>query len=325
MTIIILFYPPNCIAAMPVNESIDRIVWQYDDNKIWDTDQLVKYYEKDSLTTGCITCSHPVRFISGKIPADGQLSFSWKKGINSDDSNFLFYRNDNFTDACSYIEWSPLNSYNVKRDDTVKWVFRLDSPPCSQGQGWLFINYTEDQSPAFVHPFSTPALPTKGNLTYRTPKSLVQFDAITPIHICKNEDFHIYVKVESTKHVYKTSGLKIEYSNGLNILDLSGEGFLKNIKLNNTRNEYESSASIPSTIGRIDIIYNISNNTENNTYFISFIGLSLETADDKISVSDKKIIMEIPDKFTSEMRESYKIKNPSHKENIECLNDCYFN
>jgi len=121
------------------------LVYDYDNSKKWNSDSLHPYEDNNPMTTGEVSCPKS-RSISCVIPENGTLSFSWMMRSIDDYSNFKFSKNGNknIEDCASYSRWSDLLTYEVEKDDLVKWVFNLESPPCRSGQGWLYINYIKD-------------------------------------------------------------------------------------------------------------------------------------------------------------------------------------
>jgi hypothetical protein len=146
VTILILAAIPTyeCSASLPDNQIRSQLDYIYGNNKKWTTDISNKYYDNSVITTGEVRCPKSGS-ISCVIPEKGTLSFSWMMRSIDDYSNFKFSKNDdkNIEDCASYSSWSDLLTYDVEKDDDLKWVFNLESPPCRSGQGWLYINYTK--------------------------------------------------------------------------------------------------------------------------------------------------------------------------------------
>ena len=87
---------------------------------------------------------------------------------------------------------------------------------------------------------------------------------------------------------------------------------------------YESSVSIPQKRGKMDLIFNIPSNIDENNFFINISKIELISGKRTIPLNPKNISIDIPNEFLSDFPEEYANLFPDHKENIECLWDCVF-
>ena len=133
------------MAQSQENKSIKYIDWEYDNNEIWIQNYSMLFENNYSLATGIIPCTRD-RYISGTVPANGIVSWSWR--TNDEYGHFHFYINNvekPLFDAESIDLFSSLISYYVTKGDKIKCNYKRDSPPCGSGQGWLYINYVPDE------------------------------------------------------------------------------------------------------------------------------------------------------------------------------------
>lgn len=287
------------------------IQWKYDNDKIWSNDTSHSWNGATSITSGVVECPN-VRSISGVIPADGTLSFSWMKTIESD---FSFIRNydTSHEEFCrDYDNLGSFRNFSVNSGDIIEWKFKLPSPPCRSGQCWLIINYLEDETIPPCPEVQPEIVPP------------IEFDIISTPYICKGKNFHAYIIVESSIEIDGVSNLSIECTEGLNIINCLGiEGFFLGLN-RGMDNLYESSISVPQRMGKLDLIYNVPSQVAKRKFQINISKIDLISGEKVIPLDPKTITIEVPDRFSNEIADDYRITYPDHRENIECLLDCVF-
>ncbi len=285
------------------------IKWIYDKDKIWDIDSTHMWNGIDPITSGIVECPK-VRSISGRIPGNGTLSFSWTK---TNEGTFEFYRNNNsFPDEIchDYDCFGLFKNYSVREGDMVKWRFSLPSPPCRLGQCWLLINYSTDWR--------------ENNTTIPPTYEPTKFEVIYPTHVCRQKHFHAYIIIETPTEIDGVKDFEIGYSEGIQIKECFGvEGFFMGLS-KGQNGSYESSVSIPQKRGKMDLIFNIPSNIDENNFFINISKIELISGKRTIPLNPKNISIDIPNEFLSDFPEEYANLFPDHKENIECLWDCVF-
>jgi hypothetical protein len=90
------------------------IQWKYDNDKILGNDPLHNWNGTASITSGVVECPD-VRFISGEIPANGTLSFSWMKTTEGDFS-FVRISDTLHEEICrDYDDLGSFRSFFVKK------------------------------------------------------------------------------------------------------------------------------------------------------------------------------------------------------------------
>ena len=306
MIITVLFAAILPTYAFAENCVKQDIQWKYDNDKIWANDPLHNWNGTASITSGVVECPD-VRFISGVIPANGILSFSWMKTTDGDFS-FIRINGTPHEEFCrDYDNLGSFRSYSVKKGEIAKWTFKLPSPPCRAGQCWLRINYSPDIS--------------RIDATLKMPNESIKFDIISTPYICRYKNFLAYIVVESPIEIEATN-FTLNCSEGLQIVDCLGEeGFFRGLE--KTSNEsYKSSVSIPQKKGKLVVVYTASSIINKNNFFICVPKMELIAAEKVISVDPKNITIEIPDKFNDIFAEEYEHAYPDHHENIDCLWDC---
>lgn len=279
----------NSIAQSQDNRAIKYTDWEYDNNEIWIQDYSMHYENNFSLATGIIPCTR-IRSISGTMPANGTISWSWR--TNDEYGHFHFYINyveKPLGDAKSIDSFSSLISYSVTKGDKIFWNYSRDSPPCGSGQGWLHINYipndnyTPNESRVEVNPVKTKI--DEDNKS--TEPISVNVDAkLVPVEKeFINESGYIILDLNCSTNGVKNVEVVFNLSNGIKLnKDYSG-GFLEGITCVSDNGCYKCNASNEDMnlyFGKLGLDVTLPDNIDNM--------ISLDKMNIKINNSDDYVL-----------------------------------